>query len=234
MAPATATENRDELQLAETLRSFRVVRARPSKIVARRGGLTLVFEQIEPHRAAGLFRRGALDEAPVPLGDIRAALADETVKPAVRMRRLRTVDALVFTGDVPAAMRLALSRTAARVDYAMLVPEDGKAAAPSPPARLVRAARRSIPTLPPARVRIAVDDDATLATARAPRRLVARLRLPVRVVSRRANARFTRVVPTGSAVPIARTVDARFVSPRVRGWHEDARGVVDYSRVRVG
>jgi hypothetical protein len=33
-------------------------------------------------------------------------------------------------------------------------------------------------------------------------------------------------------VPIAWVVDARLVSPRLRGWHEDALGDVDYSAVR--
>jgi hypothetical protein len=226
---------RDELQLAEALRSFRVVRARPGEIVAKRDGLTLVFRQVEPHRAAVLFRRGELDDAPVPLGDIRAALADEKVGPAVRVRPLRTHDALVFTGRVPAAVRDVLAKTAVRNDYAYLVPEDGEAAAPSPPARLVRAARRSIPTLPHARVRIAVGRDPTLRYGAS--LLVASwqdLRLDVALANRDANARFTRVAATGPGiVPIARTVDARFVSPRLRGWREDDRGVVDYARVRV-
>jgi hypothetical protein len=39
----------------------------------------------------------------------------------------------------------------------------------------------------------------------------------------RASARF---------VPVAWVVDARLVSPRLRGWHEDALGDVDYSVVR--
>ncbi|MFL5950036.1 MAG: hypothetical protein ACJ74M_00335, partial [Gaiellaceae bacterium] len=39
----------------------------------------------------------------------------------------------------------------------------------------------------------------------------------------RASARF---------VPIAWVVDARLVSPRLRGWREDALGDVDYGAVR--
>ena len=35
------------------------------------------------------------------------------------------------------------------------------------------------------------------------------------------------------SIPIARAVDARFVSPRVRGWREDPRGVVDYAPVTL-
>ena len=58
---------------------FEVVRARDGEIVAERGALRIVFRQVEPHRAALLFRRGELDEAPVPLGDIRAAQLDARV-----------------------------------------------------------------------------------------------------------------------------------------------------------
>jgi hypothetical protein len=32
-------------------------------------------------------------------------------------------------------------------------------------------------------------------------------------------------------IPVAWAVDARFVSPRVRGWNEDRIGFVDYARV---
>jgi hypothetical protein len=209
-----------------------VVRARPGEIVVRRGDSTIVFRQVEPHRAAVLFRRGELDEAPVPLGDIRAALRDGKVQHAVRVTRLRAVDTLVFL-HASASIRRALSQTADRRDYALLVPEDPAAAAPSPPARLFRAARRSITAL--SLVRISVEDDPTLRYGAS--LLVASWRdlgFDVRIAKRNANARFTRLTNPGPAsVPIARAVDARFVSPRVRGWHEDARGRVDYSRVTV-
>jgi len=33
-------------------------------------------------------------------------------------------------------------------------------------------------------------------------------------------------------VPVAWVVDARLVSPRLRGWREDTLGDVDYSAVR--
>jgi hypothetical protein len=53
-------------------------------------------------------------------------------------------------------------------------------------------------------------------------------------VKKSANARFIRLASPGPAsVPIARAVEARFVSPRVRRWREDAHGLVDYSRVTV-
>jgi hypothetical protein len=213
---------------------FRVVRARAGEIVARRGDSKIVFRQLEPHRAAVLFRRGELDEAPVPLGDIRAALADGTVQRAVRVTRLGTVDALVFL-HVSAAVQRALSQTADRRDYALLVPEDPAAAAPSPPARLFRAVRRSIATLAHVRVRIAVEDDPALRYGAS--LLVASWRdlgLDVRISNKKANARFARLASPGPAsVRVARAVDARFVSPRVRGWREGARGLVDYTRVTL-
>jgi hypothetical protein len=213
---------------------FHIVRARRGEIMVRRGESKIVFRQVEPHRAAVLFRRGELDEAPVPLGDIRAALGDETVQRAVRVTRLAAVDTLVFS-QVPVAIRRALSQTADRRDYALLVPEDPNAAAASPPARVFRAARRGIANLPHVRVRIAVEDDPALRYGAS--LLVASWRdlgLDVRVSKENPNARFTRLAtPRPASIPIARAVDARFVSPRVRGWREDARGLVDYARVTV-
>ena len=223
---------RDERQLAQALRSLRVVDARRGEIVFRRPGLRIVFRQLEAHRAAVLFRRGRLDEAPVPLGDIRAALDDGTVKNAVRVTPLAAVDGL-RASRLPRAVRATLAATAARHDYAQLVPEDLDAAMPSPPARVFRAARDGVHDLPKVPVRIGVEGDPALAYGAS---LLAAswrdLDLDVHVVRRGANAVFTR----GSAantIPIAHAVDARFVSPRVRGWRENADGVVDYSRVTV-
>jgi hypothetical protein len=221
---------RDARQLVQTLRTFRVVDARRGEIVARRGDLKIVFTQIPPHRAAVLFRRGRLDEAPVPLGDIRAALADATVAAAVHATTLGSVDTLV-PNRLPARLRRVLSATADRRDYALLVPEDVRAAMPSPPAREFRAARRSIQELRHVQARIAVQGDATLRYGAS--LLVASWRdlgLDVRLSQRRANALFRRGTVPG-AIPIARAVDARFVSPRVRGWREDVNGVVDYADV---
>jgi hypothetical protein len=201
-------------------------------VVVRRGGLTIVFEQLEPHRAAVLFRRGRLDEAPVPLGDIRAALADPTVRPDVRVRRLDAVDGFE-TKRLPGSLVHTLSATADRRDYAMLVPEDPDAATPSPPGRVFRSARRSIPGLPHLQVRVVTGPDPTLRYGAS--LLVAAWRdlgLDVRTVRRGANAFFVRRTrPT--SIPIAHAVDVRFVSPRVRGWHEDRRGLVDYAAVRL-
>ena len=192
----------------------------------------IVFRQVEPHRAAVLFRRGLLDEAPVPLGDIRAALADETVQGSVHVNQLAAVDAL-DASRLPASMRTALSATADRRDYALLVPEDLDAAAKSPPARAFRKARRAIPDLPHVPVRVRVEGDGTLRYGAA---LLAAswrdLGLDVASPDRKANAVFARRSPP-RGIAVARAVDARFVSPRVRDWREDARGLVDYSRVNV-
>jgi hypothetical protein len=153
----------------------------------------------------------------------------------VRVGRLGAVDTLVFL-HVPAVVRRVLSQTADRRDYALLVPEDPDAAGASPPARLFRAARRSITTLPHVSVRIAVEDDPSLRYGAS--LLVASWRdlgLDVRISKKKPNALFTRLsAPRRGSVPIARAVDARFVSPRVHGWREDARGVVDYTRVTLG
>lgn len=223
---------RDELELAETLRDFHVVRAHAGEIVVRRGASRIVFRQIEPHRAAILFHRGQLDEAPVPLGDIKAARLDDTVGRAVRVTPLAAVDALVAT-RLPASLRNALSRTADRRTYALLVPEDLRLAQKSPPARLFRSARRSIASLPKTQVRIGVEGDGTLSYGAS---LLAAswrdLGLDVRLASRDTNAVFTRQAAPGS-IPIARAVDARFVSPRLHGWREDRRGVVDYTSVML-
>jgi hypothetical protein len=223
---------RDEAQLARTLHTFRVVRARPGEIVVRRGGLRIVFRQLEPYRAAVLFRSGRLDEAPVPLGDIRAALADELVEGAVRVTPLAAVDSLVAS-RLPASLQRALSATADRRDYALLVPEDRQAAGPSPPAREIRAARRGIATLPHVRVRIAVEGDGTLHYGASLLAAAWRdLGLGVQISRQHPNAFFRRSRSRGGIV-IAHAVDARLVSPRVQRWREDAGGVVDYSRVAL-
>jgi hypothetical protein len=167
----------------------------------------------------------------VPLGDIRAALADEAVQGAVRVNRLAAVDAL-DASRLPASLRAALWATADRRDYALLVPEDLDAAAKSPPARAFRRARRAIPDLQHVPVRVRVEGDGTL---RYGAMLLAAswrdLGLDVRV-SGRANAFFSRRSPP-RGIAVARAVDARFISPRVRGWRENARGVVDYARVSL-
>ena len=224
---------RDQRQLAQTLRAFDVVRARPGEVVARRGALRIVFRKVEPHHAAVLFRRGKLDEAPVPLGAIRAALDDATVRGAVRVTNLDAVDGL-RASRLPLAVRDTLAATAARRDYAQLVPEDLDAAMPSPPARVYRAARDGVLNLPKTPVRLGVAGDPTLAYGASLLAAAWRdLDLNVHVVHNGANATLVRG-PAEATIPIARAVDARFVSPRVRGWRENSEGIVDYARVKLG
>jgi hypothetical protein len=265
---------------------FRVVTARPGKIVARRGALTVAITQIAPHRAAVLFRRGLLDEAPVPLGDIRAALADGTVAGAVRLRPLLAVDAVFFDprgslADLPNTRR-AYWQTAARADYQALVPEGKAGAAVSfvsglgqdrAPAHAYRAAKARIATLPPVRVDIANEDDPTLhygasllvaswrdlglgahmwtqdgspdalltrVAAAYPQEeaLVAQLGPAPYLLRALSQTRALARADAGAYaraefIPIAWAVDARFVSPRVRGWREDKLGDVDYARVTL-
>jgi hypothetical protein len=263
---------------------FRIVRARAGEIVARRGGLTVRVVQLPPHRAAVLFRNGLLDEAPVPLGDIRAALDDRTVSTAVRVQPLLAVDALTFDlgrgslADLPNTRRV-YWQTADRADYQLLVPEAKAGAAVSlvagvgqqrTPASAFRAARSRIATLPPVRVNIAADglsygaslliaswrdlglgphaSDARHPDARFVRlaaayaqdeALVAQLApRPDLLAALNQTAALARadeaLFASASVVPVAWAVDARFVSPRVRGWREDRLGDVDYARVTLG
>jgi hypothetical protein len=265
---------------------FEVVRARAGEIVAERGALRLVFRQVEPHRAAVLFRRGELDEAPVPLGDIRAAQLDARVRAAVHVTRLLGIDTVVFRPRGSLAglpdTKNAYAATVDRGDYQALVPEFQADAATSlvpgyaptrARARDFRAARRQIATLPPVVVGVGADpdvgygrdllvaawrdvglhalsggDDARLQRLLAPyaqdEALLARLYADGDACVRRALPPALRTLAQvealrraddacfGSVLPVAWVADARFVSPRVRGWREDPLGLVDYARIK--
>jgi hypothetical protein len=241
---------------------FRLVSARPERVVAERNGLTLVFRKLEPHAAQRLFRQGRLDEAPVPLGDIQADLRSPELRPAVRIRRLLALD-LVAAEPGGALTRLPEVRrvydaTADRADYQALVPEFQ-----APPATgleeqpgneiaraavvAARAARKQIAALPRVAVRLAEPSDPDDAYAAS--LLIAAWRdlgLGPYLGKGRPDARFERVLaayPRPNAIragvrgrrviPIAWAVDARLVSPRVRGWSEDELGAVDYARIRL-
>ena len=241
---------------------FRLVSAGPERVVAERDGLRLVFRKLEPHAAQRLFRRGGLDEAPVPLGDIRAALRSDNLKPAVRIRRLLAVD-LVVVARLGGALALpdvwrVYDDTADRADYQALVPEFEAPPATSLDERptvkvaraavvAARAARKRIASLPRVAVRFAEPadpDDAYAASL-----LVAAWRdlgLGPFFGRGQPDARFERVlapyphlaalraaVHGRPVIPIAWAVDARLVSRRLRGWHEDELGAVDYTRVRL-
>jgi hypothetical protein len=234
---------------------FRLIAASPKRIVAERRGLRVEVRRLEPYAAFRLFRAGGLDEAPVPLGDIRAAKLDPQLAPAVRVRRLLAADVVVFGREIGTELRRAYDDSADRADYQALVPEFEAPPAeslrergePSATAAAIalREARRRIPSLPRVAVRFAAPADPALAYGT--NLLVAAWRdLGLGAVTGgKADAELERLLapyPRPRAltalargkrvVPIAWVADARLVSPRLRGWREDELGSVDYSRVR--
>jgi hypothetical protein len=233
---------------------FRLISASRKRIVAERRGLRVEVQRLEPFAALRLFRAGKLDEAPVPLGDIRAAKLDPQLAPAVRVRRLLAADVVLFDRKVGSQLRSVFDDTADRADYQALVPEfeappaeslseRGKPSA-SDAAIALREARKRIPSLPRVAVRFAEPAHPTLAYGT--NLLVAAWRdLGLgAVTSGGADARLERLLapyPRPRAlitlargkpiVPIAWVADARLVSPRLRGWREDELGAVDYTAV---
>jgi hypothetical protein len=202
-----------------------------------------------------LFRAGKLDEAPVPLGDIRATKLDPQLAPALQVRRLLAADAVVFSHRVPTKILGVYDDTADRADYQALVPEfeappaeslaeQGQPSA-SKAAIALREAKKRIPGLPRQVVRFAQPRDPALAYgsdllvaawrdlglgAVAGGGTDAELeRLAAPYPRKRA---LTALAKGQHVVPIAWVADARLVSPRLRGWREDELGSVDYSRVR--
>ena len=235
---------------------FRLISASPTRVVAERNGMRVEVRKLQPFRALREFRAGRLDEAPVPLGDIRAARLDRQLGAAVRVRRMLAADAVVFSPNVPAEMRSVYDDTADRADYQALVPEfeappaedlanRGKPSA-ADAAIALREARKKIPSLPKLAVHLAEPKDPTLAYGT--NLLVASWRdLGLgAVVGGGTGARLERIAPgfprtrelqrlggNESVVPIAWVADARLVSPRLRGWREDELGSVDYAAVRL-
>jgi hypothetical protein len=236
---------------------FRLVRASPDRIVAERRGLRVDIRRLEPHAALRLFRAGKLDEAPVPLGDIRAARLDPQLAGAVRSRRLQAVDAVVFESSVPPDLRRAYDDTADRADYQALVTEfeappaedlrnRGRPSA-SDAAIALREARKRIPSLPRVAVRFATPSDPTLAYGA--NLLVAAWRdlglgavlggggpdaRLVRLAAPYARPQALAALARGKlVVPISWAADVRLVSPRLRGWREDELGAVDYARIQI-
>ncbi|MGB2874988.1 MAG: hypothetical protein WBB76_05860 [Gaiellaceae bacterium] len=240
---------------------FRLISAAPTRVVAERPGLRLVFRRLEPHAALRLFREGLLDEAPVPLGDLQAELRSNELGPTVRVQDLLAVDAVVSKPNGALARYPTLGAvydaTADRADYQALVPEfkappaENLVERPAPSARVAalaaRNARKQIGSLPRVAVRFAEPTDPDLAYGA--NLLVAAWRdmgLGPFFGTGRPDARFARVLapyPRADAlrrvtrrlalIPIAWVVDARLVSPRLRGWREDELGAVDYTRVRT-
>jgi hypothetical protein len=141
--------------------------------VAERNGVRVELRKLEPFRALRLFRAGKLDEAPVPLGDIRATKLDPQLAPALRVRRLLAADAVIFDRSVPRKVRKVYDDTADRADYQALVPEfeappaedlhnRGQPSA-SQAAIALRDAKKRIPSLPKLAVGFAPGSDPTLA-----------------------------------------------------------------------
>ena len=234
---------------------FRLISASQTRIVAERNGVRVELRKLEPHRALGLFREGKLDEAPVPLGDIRATKLDPQLAPALRVRRLLAADAVIFDRSISRKLRKAYDDTADRADYQALVPEfeappaedlrhRGQPSA-SQAAIALRDAKQRIPSLPKRAVGFTPGSDPTLAYGT--NLLVAAWRdlgLGAHVGGDDAQlVRLAAAYPKLSAltlygranalVPIAWVADARLVSPRLHGWQEDELGSVDYGAVRL-
>jgi hypothetical protein len=233
---------------------FRLISASPARIVAERKGVRVELRKLEPFRALRLFRAGKLDEAPVPLGDIRATKLDPQLAPALRVRRLLAADAVIFDRSVPRKLRKVYDDTADRADYQALVPEfeappaedlhnRGQPSA-SQAAIALRDAKKRIPSLPKLAVGFAPGSDPTLAYGT--NLLVAAWRdLGLGAHAGGHDAQLVRLAAAypklsaltlygkANVVPIAWVADARLVSPRLRGWREDELGSVDYGEVTL-
>jgi hypothetical protein len=220
---------------------FRLVRRTPSRIEIARPGLTVAFIRIDRFAALRAFARGHLDEAPVPQGEIRAIEAHPSLGSALRGRELRGLDVVVFPRRLPAEVLRAYRLTAPRGDYQQLISERVARAAEGTSAADFRRARASIPTIPPVTLAFGIPrrpesaEAAELAWAE-----WRQLGLPIRLVPEGSDpdVRFLRMAPPALAqrpnvVALGWVAEARLVSPRVRGWHMDARGLVDYTRVSL-
>jgi len=263
---------------------FALVSGSKRRVVARREGLTVEFRRVAPREAVREFRQGALDEAPIPVGDVGVTRADARIGTAVETRTLLAQDAVLLP-SIARPLRIAYRDTAARGDYEELISEvagsgafgffGGEKGSPAHFRRAVAAVR----TLP--RRLVAIDVPPELRAGA--RILYAQWRdvgLGPKLVtgSAKPGAFFVRLMPSyaqqeaiptelvlrygleprrallqalaathqqdqlkrvdealwksARAVPIAWVVDSRLVSPRLRGWREDALGSVDYSGVR--
>jgi hypothetical protein len=144
---------------------FELVSGSKRRVVLRREGLTVEFQRVAPREAVREFRQGALDEAPIPVGDVGATKADRRIGSAVKTRTLLAMD-VVLLPPMPHGLRVAYRDTAARGDYEELIPEAAGAGAfgffggeKGPPARFRRAVV-AIRTLP--RRQVAIDVPPTL------------------------------------------------------------------------
>jgi hypothetical protein len=148
---------------------FQLVSGSSRRVVVRRPGLTVVFRRLSPLTAVDEFRRGQLDEGPVPLGDIVAMRRDTKLGATLRARRLLAQDLVIFRGGPAQSVRRVYWDTADRTDYEQLVPELSGSGAfglvgrgeQLNPARF-RGAVKSIASLPRVQVRIGVPPDPVL------------------------------------------------------------------------
>jgi hypothetical protein len=101
---------------------FELVSGTKRLVVVRREGLTLQFRRLAPRAAVREFRRGNVDEAPVPLGDIVALQADRQIGRAVRARTLLGIDWAAIDA-YSEELRQTYWETANRGDYEELIPE---------------------------------------------------------------------------------------------------------------
>ena len=146
---------------------FELVNGTERLVVLRREGQTLQFRRLPARAAVREFRRGKLDEAPVPLGDIAALKVDRQIGSAVIARTLLGIDH-VEIGVESAPLRRAYWETANRGDYEELIPELTGSAAygflggeQSRPADF-RRARDLIPSLRPLPLWLGVPPDPAL------------------------------------------------------------------------
>jgi hypothetical protein len=229
---------------------FRLVSRSADRVVIRRPGLTVVFRRMEPYAALRAFRRGELDEAPVPQGEIRAMEAHPTLSPALRARALQGIDVVILPPGLSPALRRVYRVTVSRGEYQALISERvappayglRPGAEPMSPAE-IREARGSIRGLSPPPLTLGVPNRPELVEAA---ELVwaewRQLGLPVRLRpgAPGADMRFVRAIPSSAiagraddVVPLGWVAEARLVSPRVHGWRMDAAGEVDYARVSL-
>jgi hypothetical protein len=239
---------------------FRLVSSSAERVLVSRPGLTVVFRRMEPYAALAAFRRGELDEAPVPQGEIRAIEAHDTLGAALHAKPLRGLDVVVLPRTFSSKLRRGYKLTVPRAEYQALINErvappayglrPGTDAIRPADVRKARASLRGLRQIP---LRLTVVREPELVEAA---ELVwaewRQLGLPVRLVPvrRGAKTRFKRVVasssdeiyralglrpgaPADHVVPLAWVAEARLVSPRVRGWRMDDVGVVDYTRVTL-
>ena len=146
---------------------FRLVRGTPRRVELVRNGIRLAFLRLSDPAVLRALRRGELDEAPVPLGDVGLFRSDPS---GLRVRSLLALDVVEFANDAePPALRRAYWETANRTDYQALVAENGASAAYGVAGRSAKADPaayrrevKAIPSLPRTAVRIAVPRDPTL------------------------------------------------------------------------